>query len=292
MTSNDNIPVFRTPDEMRAWTRKLRGQGRTIGCVPTMGALHEGHLSLIRASADDCDETIVTIFINPIQFAPDEDLDQYPRDEANDLDLAQANGATAAYCPSTETMYRENSSVYVVEDRLSKSLCGLSRPMHFRGVLTIVAKLFNAAIPDRAYFGRKDYQQTLLIKQMVRDLDFQVEIIDCPIIREPDGLAMSSRNRHLSSAQRKDALCLKHALDAVTEAFNNGERQVRNLEWLARTIIEPVNSSKIDYISCRDAEDLSLIKIIEKPALFALAVFIGTPRLIDNTVLTPEMEEK
>ncbi|MCX6647086.1 MAG: pantoate--beta-alanine ligase [bacterium] len=288
----ENIPIFRTPDEMRAWSHEKHNQGKVIGCVPTMGALHEGHLSLIRACAKDCGETIVTIFVNPIQFAPDEDFEKYPRNEKEDLSLAFGAGATAAYCPSVATMYGGDPSVFVIEEKMTKCLDGLSRPNHFRGVLTVVAKLFNATNPDRAYFGLKDYQQILLIKQMVHDLDFPVEITGCPIIREPDGLAMSSRNRYLLSAERKDALCLSKAIDAVTKMFNNGERQTRNLEWLARTIIESASTSKIDYISTRDAEDLSPVKDIEKPTLFALAIYIGTTRLIDNTVLTPVKEEQ
>lgn len=276
---------------MRAWSHERRTEGRSIGCVPTMGALHEGHLSLVRTCASECDETIVTIYVNPIQFEPNEDFGKYPRNEEEDIDLATGAGATAAYCPSDETMYGNGSSVFVIEDRMSKVLCGSSRPTHFRGVLTVVAKLFNATNPDRAYFGLKDYQQWLLIRQMVKELDFQVEIIGCPIVREEDGLAMGSRNRYLLSSERRDARCLKQAIDAITEAFNNGERQIRNLEWLARTVIEPISTSKIDYISCRDAEDLSMVKDIEKPVVFALAIYIGTTRLIDNTILTPVKEE-
>ncbi len=290
MNETTVIPVLRTPVDMREWSQKLRADGRSIGCVPTMGALHEGHLSLIRASARECDETIVTIFINPIQFGPNEDLTTYPRDEGSDLELAMGAGATAAYCPSVETMYQSDSSVYVVEEKLSKYLCGLSRPTHFRGVLTVVLKLFNATVPDRAYFGLKDYQQMLLMNRMVRDLDIPVEIIALPVIREPDGLAMSSRNRHLTKEQRKDAICLKNALDAATEAFQNGERTPRELEWIARTIIEQAGSARIDYISCCDAEDLSTLAKIDRPALLALAVYFRDTRLIDNTVLSPEKE--
>lgn len=286
------IPIFRTPRDMQEWSRSRRADGKSIGCVPTMGSLHEGHLSLIRASASECDETIVTIFVNPTQFGPSEDYRKYPRQEETDLVMARASGATAAFCPSTDVMYLPDASVSIREDKLSNVLCGVSRPHHFGGVLTVVAKLFNACLPDRAYFGQKDYQQFIIIQRMVRDLDFPVEIIPCPIVREPDGLAMSSRNRYLNKKERIDALCLKNGLDYAMSAFISGERDPREIENSVRKIIDAVDSARIDYIECRDAEDLTDIEVIEKPAVLALAVFIGATRLIDNTILTPEKEEK
>ncbi len=289
-TEDSGIPVFRTPREAQEWARRCRADGKTIGCVPTMGALHEGHLSLVRKSADECDETIVTIFVNPLQFAPSEDLDKYPRDERNDLKLSEENGATAAYCPSVDTMYKADRSVFVVEESLSKVLCGKSRPIHFRGVLTVVAKLFNACFPDKAYFGQKDYQQLLIVRRMVRDLDFPVEVVSCPIVRESDGLAMSSRNRYLSPQERVDARSLSVALSAAEAVFVSGERNPRAIERVAREIIEPVESAKIDYIECRDAETLWSVNEIERPVVLALAVFIGETRLIDNIVLNPDKE--
>ncbi len=284
------LPVLRTPREMQEWSRARRAEGKTIGCVPTMGALHEGHLSLIRASASECDETIVTIFVNPLQFGPTEDLDKYPRDEARDLRLATEAGATAAYCPPVDAMYHDDRSVFIVEESLSKVLCGKSRPIHFRGVLTVVAKLFNACLPDRAYFGEKDYQQLLVLKRMVRDLDFPLEIVPCPIIRETDGLAMSSRNKCLSESERRDALCLYSGLNAARRIFNAGERDARRIEHAARELIEPVGSARIDYVECRDAETLEDINVIIQRALLALAVSFGETRLIDNTVLNPDEE--
>jgi len=284
------IPVLRTPGEMQRWSRARRAEGKSIGCVPTMGALHEGHLSLVSASAAECDETIVTIFVNPLQFGPTEDLGRYPRDEETDLRLAREAGATAAYCPPVEAMYHDDRSVYVVDESLSNVLCGKSRPVHFRGVATVVAKLFNACLPDRAYFGRKDYQQLLVIRRMARDLDFPVEIVECPIIRESDGLAMSSRNRYLSGEERKHALCLRKALDAAEGAFRAGERNGHEIERIAREVISPTPGARIDYIECRDAENLSDIEHVERPAVLALAVFIGDTRLIDNTILTPGKE--
>ena len=204
------LKVLGTPSSMQDWSRRKRTEGKSIGCVPTMGALHRGHLSLIEKSASECDETIVTIFVNPLQFAPHEDFGKYPRDEEHDLDMAADAGATVAYCPTVEAMYREDRSIAVTEDRMSKVLCGASRPNHFCGVLTVVAKLFNATLPEKAYFGEKDFQQMLLIKRMVRDLDFPVEIVPCPTVREADGLAMSSRNRYLSEHERRDTVCLKN----------------------------------------------------------------------------------
>lgn len=285
MTETRTIQVFRSPSEMQWWSKVRRSEGRTIGCVPTMGALHEGHLSLVRKSSSECDETIVTIFVNPLQFGLGEDLEKYPRDEEADLELSVDAGATSAYCPGADDMYYPDRSVYVVEDEMSKVLCGVSRSTHFRGVLTVVAKLFNACLPDRAYFGQKDYQQLQLIKRMVRDLDFPVEIVSCPIIRESDGLAMSSRNRYLDERERKDATCLKQALDTAAKAFSGGERSVQKVEEIAKKVIERIACARIDYVECRDSETLGEITAIEKPAVLALAVFIGDTRLIDNTIL-------
>jgi pantoate--beta-alanine ligase len=255
-----------------------------------MGALHRGHLSLIEASRAGCDETIVTIFINPLQFGPTEDFRQYPRNEEIDLKLAREHGATAAYCPTVDAMYYPDRSVYVIEDTLREVLCGRSRPTHFTGVTTVVAKLFNACLPDKAYFGRKDYQQLLIIRRMVRDLDFPLEVVDCPIIREPDGLAMSSRNMYLDDNERQDALSPKQALDAARTAFEKGERNARAIENIARSVIEKAETARIDYIECRDAENLSEMTEIDRPVVLALAVFIGSTRLIDNMILYPVKE--
>ncbi len=284
------IPVLRTPAEMAEWSTARSSEGRTIGCVPTMGALHEGHLSLVRRSASECDETIVTIFVNPLQFAQNEDLDKYPSDETGDLHAALEAGASAGYIPSVETMYPVDRSIFIGEDSISKVLCGKSRPTHFRGVLTVVAKLFNACLPDRAYFGEKDYQQLQVIKRMVRDLDFPLAIVPCPIIREPDGLAMSSRNKYLSNQERKDALCLYKGLLAARADFVDGERDARAIERTARKVIQPIENTRIDYIECRDADTLGEIDKIERPAVLALAVFFSDTHLIDNTFLNPDQE--
>jgi len=289
-TGNRIIPVIRTPREMQEWSRSRRAEGKVIGCVPTMGALHEGHLSLIRASADQCDETIVTIFVNPLQFGPSEDLDKYPREEEHDIELSKVAGATVAYCPTVELMYNNDSSTYVIEESVSKHLCGRSRPIHFRGVCTVVAKLFNACLPDKAFFGLKDYQQLLVLKRMVRDLDFPVEIVGCPTVRESDGLAMSSRNKYLSEQERRDALVINQALSAAEEAFEKGERDAGKIEEMVQAVIAAVDYARIDYVECRDAEDLGAIDWIINPAVLATAVFIGNTRLIDNTVLNPDEE--
>jgi pantoate--beta-alanine ligase len=281
------IPIARTPKLMQEWTKSRRMEGKTIGCVPTMGALHEGHLSLIKRSAMENAETIVTIFVNPLQFGPKEDFAKYPRMESEDIELAKEAGATIAYCPTVEAMYSKDQSVYVVEEKLSTVLCGKSRPGHFRGVTTVVAKLLNACLPDKAYFGLKDYQQLLVIKKMIRDLDFPVQVISCVTVREPDGLAMSSRNKYLSADERRDALALKRGMDIATEVFKSGELDARAIEQIAREEVERVANSRIDYIECRDAETLDEIDTIERPAVLAMAVFFGATRLIDNTILTP-----
>jgi pantoate--beta-alanine ligase len=285
------MPILKSPAEMQRWAGECRAFGKTIGCVPTMGALHEGHLSLIRASASECDATIVTIFVNPLQFGPSEDFSKYPRNENKDLDLAKEAGASAAYCPSNESMYYPDCSVFVNEEKLSQVLCGKSRPTHFQGVATVVAKLFNTCLPDKAYFGMKDYQQLLIIERMVRDLDFPVQIVRCPIVREPDGIAMSSRNRYLSKEERIEALALKRSLDRSVDAFHAGQKNPREIEKLALGIIEKEKSAKVDYIECRDAFDLSDIQEITRPAVLALAVFIGKTRLIDNVLFSSSKEE-
>ncbi|MFH1676044.1 MAG: pantoate--beta-alanine ligase [bacterium] len=282
------MPIFITPSDMRDWSFNRRAEGKTIGCVPTMGALHEGHLSLIRSSADECDETIVTVFVNPLQFGPTEDFGKYPRTLEQDLELSKKSGATLSYCPSTEAMYHKDHSVYVVEDSLSGVLCGKSRPNHFRGVLTVVAKLFNACMPHKAYFGKKDYQQLRLIERMVRDLDFPVEIIGCEIVREPDGLAMSSRNKYLNESERADAVSLSSGLNAAIGAFKKGERNPREIENEVLKILKPIKTARVDYVECRDAESLEEIERIDRAAVVAEAVFIGDTRLIDNIILNPD----
>ena len=286
-----NIPfeVFRTPTAMRARVEDLRRDGRRIAVVPTMGALHEGHLDLVRKARARADVVILTIFVNPTQFGPNEDLAKYPRDEAGDLAKARAAGIDLAYCPDVAAMYPAGAQTFVEVRELQKPLCGASRPGHFAGVATVVAKLFHATLPHVAVFGEKDYQQLAIIRRMVRDLDFAIEIVGVPIVREPDGLALSSRNTYLSAADRKAALSLSAGLAAAERAFEAGARDAAALVAAARAPIEAESLARIDYVELRDADELTPIAHVERKAVIAMAVFVGPEtkktRLIDNRVI-------
>jgi pantoate--beta-alanine ligase len=282
-----NIPfeVFRDPAAMRARAEDLRRDGRKIAVVPTMGALHEGHLALIRHARARADVVILTIFVNPTQFGPNEDLSRYPRDEAGDLAKARPAGIDLAFCPTPEAMYPPGAQTFVEVRELQKPLCGASRPGHFAGVATVVTKLFHITKPHLAVFGEKDYQQLAIIRRMVRDLDFGIEIASVPIVREPDGLALSSRNAYLSPTERQAALCLSKGLAAAQAAHAAGERSAAALLAAARAPIEAEPLARIDYVELRDADELTPIERVERPAVLALAVFVGTTRLIDNRVL-------
>lgn len=281
------MEVIRTTADMQARALKARRAGKRIGFVPTMGYLHEGHLSLVRLARPRCDLLVVSIFVNPTQFGPEEDYERYPRDFQRDEALCRTNAVDVVFYPPVEQMYAPDASVYVDEEKLSKVLCGASRPGHFRGVLTVVAKLFNIVQPDLAVFGQKDAQQLRLIQQMVRDLNFPVEIVAGPIIREPDGLAMSSRNTYLSPEERRQALCLKRALDRAQELFRGGERDVSRLRSQMVACIEQSPLARIDYVEVVDWETLQPIETVERKSLAALAVWIGRTRLIDNVILDP-----
>jgi len=282
-----NLPfeIFRDPRAMRVMAEGLRRDGRRIAVVPTMGALHEGHLALLRAARGQADVVILTIFVNPTQFGPNEDLGKYPRDEAGDLKKARRAGIDLAFCPEPAAMYLPGAQTFVEVRALSQPLCGASRPGHFAGVATVVAKLFHITQPHVAVFGEKDYQQLAIIRRMARDLDFAVEIASVPIVREPDGLAMSSRNAYLSPEQRLAARSLSAGLAAAEHAFAGGERRAAALIAAARAPIEAAAETRIDYGELRDAEELTAITDVERPAVLALAVFVGTTRLIDNRVL-------
>jgi pantoate--beta-alanine ligase len=286
-----NIPfeIFRTPQAMRARSEDLRRDGRRIAVVPTMGALHEGHLNLVRIARGKADVVILTIFVNPMQFGPNEDLAKYPRDEAGDLAKARAAGIDLAYCPEAAAMYPAGAQTFVEVRELGKPLCGASRPGHFAGVATVVTKLFNATLPHLAVFGEKDYQQLAIIRRMVRDLDFAIEIVGVTIVREADGLAMSSRNAYLSAADRKAALALSTGLAAAEAAFRAGERDAVKILAAARAPIEAESLARIDYVELRDAEELTPMDRVERKAVLAMAVFVGpeakTTRLIDNRVI-------
>ncbi len=263
----------------------LKRTGSVIGFVPTMGFLHEGHLSLMRIARKRCNVLVASIFVNPTQFGPDEDLDAYPRDFGCDESLCEEEGVDVVFYPEPATMYAADASVWVDEVSLSTGLCGAAREGHFRGVCTVVAKLFNLVLPDLAVFGEKDAQQVRIIERMVRDLDFPVEIVRGPIVREPDGLAMSSRNKYLSGQQRKDALCLRRALDLAQKMCGEREHSVSALRRAMLGCIEPVDGVEVDYVEFLDDGSLAGVDVIKGDVLVALAVKIGATRLIDNTVL-------
>ena len=286
-----NIPfeIFRTPATMRARCEDLRRDGRRIAVVPTMGALHEGHLQLVRAARAKADVVILTIFVNPTQFGPNEDLAKYPRDEAGDIAKARGAGIDLAFCPEVASMYPAGAQTFVEVRELQKPLCGASRPGHFAGVATVVTKLFHATLPHVAVFGEKDYQQLAIIRRMVRDLDFAIEIASVPIVREADGLALSSRNAYLSTEDRKAALSLSRGLAAAEAAYRAGERDAAALVKAARAPIEAESLARIDYVELRDADELSEVQRVERKVVLAMAVFVGSDakktRLIDNRVI-------
>lgn len=283
--------VLRTPSALRAWRRALPA-GMPVAMVPTMGYLHDGHVSLLREARRRVPAgqgmVVLTLFVNPTQFGPTEDLDRYPRDEAGDLAKARAHGVDVAFCPGDPAlMYPFRGSgaeAWVDVEGLSAGLCGASRPGHFRGVCTVVAKLWSLVRPDLALFGEKDYQQLAILRRMHADLMLDGEIIGMPIVREPDGLAMSSRNANLDPASRVHALALSRLLATVRERFAAGQRRAAELLEGAAERLAP---GRVDYVELVDADDLRPVEVVERPALCALAVFVGGVRLIDNTVLRP-----
>ena len=278
------MTIIRDANEMREWSLARRAEGKRIGFVPTMGALHEGHNSLMRAAADADDVAVLSIFVNPAQFAPHEDFDQYPRTWDDDLLMAQAAGIQAIYAPKPSGMYPQCYSTYVTVEGVSEGLCSLTRPHFFRGVATVVAKLFNAVLPHRAYFGQKDAQQCAVIKRMAADLDMGIEIVEMPIVREEDGLAMSSRNRYLSPDERTRALCISRALFAAQDAMRAGERDAAKIAAIVRGGVEGL---KIDYVELVDAGTMKPVATIENEITLAVAAFCGNTRLIDNIKFDP-----
>lgn len=278
--------IYSTVSETRAACRGARANGKRLGLVPTMGALHEGHLSLVRAARAVCDVVAVSLFVNPTQFGPTEDLARYPRPFERDRKLLEKEGVAILFAPSAEEMYPKEDTTWVVVDGLSEKLDGHSRPGHFRGVTTVVAKLFNILEPDAAFFGQKDAAQCAVIRRLVSDLNFPVEIVICPIVREPDGLAMSSRNAYLSPEERKRALVLRQSLDRVEEEFRGGERSAAQLAAAARDVFAQEPEIRVDYIEIVDPDTLDPVAQIDRPALVAVAAYVGATRLIDNTVLT------
>ncbi|MBR1724806.1 MAG: pantoate--beta-alanine ligase [Ruminococcus sp.] len=276
------MKIVKTIDEVRAQVKAWRAEGLTVGLVPTMGYLHEGHASLIDASVRDNDRTVVSDFVNPMQFGPTEDLETYPRDIDHDAALVEAHGGDLIFNPEPSEMYHEGFSSFVDMTVLTEELCGLSRPVHFRGVCTVVSKLFNIVTPDRAYFGKKDAQQLAVIRHMVDDLNMPLEIIGCPIVREEDGLAKSSRNTYLSPEERQAALVLSQAIRLGSDMVKGGETDAAAITGAMVKHIEAEPLARIDYVKLVDAATMQQIPAIDRPALCAIAVYIGKTRLIDN----------
>ena len=274
--------------ETRAALRKLRAQNRTVGLVPTMGALHVGHISLVRAARAQTDVVVATIFVNPTQFAPNEDFSKYPRTFEEDCLLLEQEGVDLLFAPTAEEMYPPGASTFVEVGGISDRLDGVSRPGHFRGVATIVAKLFHIVGPDRAFFGQKDAAQVAVLRSMVRDLNFPLEIVVCPTVREPDGLALSSRNRYLSPAERQIALTLRRTLTEIEKRATQGENRSSRLIETGLEVLSRTPEVRLDYLKIVDPDTLEDVDEIRNGALVAIAAWVGATRLIDNIVVKPQ----
>jgi pantoate--beta-alanine ligase len=279
------MKICRTIDDMRATSRAAHGEGKRLGFVPTMGALHEGHLSLMRTAKAQCQLVSASIFVNPLQFGPTEDLAKYPRSFERDRELLEKEAVDILFAPTPEEMYPAGAVTYVTVEGLSEKLCGKSRPGHFRGVTTVVAKLFHIVEPDLAFFGQKDAAQATIIRRMVRDLNLPVEIVVCPIVREPDGLAMSSRNAYLSPQERKSALVLNRSLTQVMNRFDQGERDATNLTEAGKQVLAQEPTVRLDYFEIVDPNTLDPLLHVTGSALVAVAAVVGNTRLIDNILL-------
>ncbi len=280
------MKVIKTVREMQAIARELKNKkGLSIGLVPTMGYLHDGHLSLMKRARKENDIVIASVFVNPTQFGPNEDYESYPRDLDKDSELAASVGVDYVFSPEVNDMYTEGYNSYVEVLGITNKLCGASRPGHFKGVTTVVTKLFNITMPTRAYFGQKDIQQVYVIKQMVRDLNMSIDIIPCPIVREYDGLAMSSRNSYLSDEERQEALVLNKSLMWAKKEIENGERSAERIILEMKSMINQKPHAKIDYVEILDVDTFKDMKELHGQILIALAVKIGETRLIDNVVM-------
>ncbi len=277
--------IINDPVEMQRVAFDLRAKGGTIGFAPTMGALHEGHLSLMRAAVNECSVAVASIYVNPTQFGAGEDFDEYPRDLEEDAELSRQAGIEYIFAPSDRAMYPRGSATFVNVDRVTEGLCGADRPDHFRGVTTVVTKLFNIVLPHKAYFGQKDAQQTVVIRRLVADLNMPVEIREMPIVREPDGVAMSSRNKLLSPEHRKKAVVLYRSLQKADEMIGEGERSAGTLVDTMTAMIHSVEDARIDYVSIVDADELEALETVAGNVLIAVAVRFGSTRLIDNIKL-------
>jgi len=263
-----------------------------VGFVPTMGYLHEGHLSLVRRAREECASVVVSIFVNPTQFSPEEDLEEYPRDIERDQSLLEEEGVDVVWSPDEKEMYPDNFQSWVIVEEVTKPLEGAQRPTHFKGVTTIVAKLFNAVQPNKAYFGQKDAQQAVVIQQMVRDLNYPLDVVVCPIVREEDGLAMSSRNKYLDEQERQAALSLSTGLFAAREAFEKGVRDADRLRDIVRDRVEEETLADLEYVSCANPATLEELEGEIDNGLLSLAVYVGDTRLIDNIVLSGDQQRE
>ncbi len=279
------MKIFTSPKETQSFVKQIKNEGKTVGLVPTMGAFHEGHLSLMRRAKAENDVVITSIFVNPTQFGPKEDYDAYPRDLENDSKMAEKIGVDVIFAPTVKDMYPQGYATFVNVERLTEKMCGVSRPGHFKGVATVVTKLFNIIPAHRAYFGQKDAQQCIVIKQMTKDLNFDIEIVVLPTVRESDGLAMSSRNKYLSDEERKSALVLFKSLSIADKLIKSGEIDSKKIRQKMLDIINAEPLARVDYISIVDAETLEDLDSVRENTLIALAVFIGKTRLIDNIII-------
>ena len=277
------MKIIRKPEELQKAIEKLKKKGKTIGLVPTMGALHCGHMSLMKKSVSQNDITVVSIYVNPIQFGPNEDYEKYPRPIEKDIKACKENKVDFLFLPTNKTLYGDSFSTYIYNNKLAKIMCGVTRPIHFQGVCTVVAKLFNIVLPTRAYFGLKDYQQYIIVKQMVKDLNFNIKVVGCPIIREKSGLAMSSRNTYLSEQSKQDACGIYKSLYLAKKQFSEGKKLKDIKKNIEKNILN-IPESKIDYVELRNSESLALATDKDKSIVIAVAVKVAKVRLIDNIV--------
>ncbi len=287
MERTEKTKIIRTTIGMQQWSEQVHGQGETICLVPTMGYFHQGHLSLMDAGKSEADHLVVSLFVNPTQFGANEDFGAYPKDFDRDFNLAESKGAAVVFAPDPGEIYPPGFQTSVVLSRLPGYLCGLSRPVHFQGVATVVTKLFNIVKPRVAVFGCKDYQQLQVIRQLVKDLNFNIRIMGCPIVREADGLAMSSRNVYLSSDEHRSALSLSSALALADRMIKGGETRCKSILQAVTALILDHRGTRIEYATLCDPETLDTVDTISSPVLLALAVKVGTTRLIDNRVIDP-----
>jgi len=279
------MKLAKTIESVRTLVKAAKSEGRKVGLVPTMGALHIGHISLMEAAAKDCDFIVVSIFVNPTQFGPGEDFEKYPRPIEQDLEICKEAGVDVVFNPTPEVMYGSESLTWVTVDKLTEPLCGRFRPGHFRGVTTVCAKLFNIILPDVAYFGQKDAQQAIVIKRMAADLNMPLEIVVCPTVREPDGLAISSRNKYLSEQERKEAAKIYKSLEKCREMVEAGVMDSNEIIAQMRSILDQIKGGSIEYISIVDAETLENVDKIASRVIAAVAVKLGPARLIDNILM-------